>query len=76
MDAPIGVIEIHLQLEIAAPVKVPPGTAAPSPHLLRHCEIISKSGAKIKMLKFRRLPYSYGALLQKLHLIIHSFHSF
>ena len=26
MGAPIGVVEIHLQLEIAAPVKVPPHT--------------------------------------------------
>ena len=28
--APIGVVEIHLQLEIAAPVKVPPEAADPS----------------------------------------------
>ena len=32
MGAPIGVVEIHLQLEIAAPVKVQSGAAAPSPH--------------------------------------------
>ena len=30
MDAPISV-EIHLQLEIATSIKVPPGTDAPSP---------------------------------------------
>ena len=30
MGGPFGVVAIHLQLEIAAPVKVPPGAAAPS----------------------------------------------
>ena len=36
MGAPIDVVEIHLQLEIAAPVKVPPSRTHPPP-LLRHC---------------------------------------
>ena len=31
MGAPISVVEIHLQLEIAAPVKVPPGAPTPLP---------------------------------------------
>ena len=39
MGAPIGIVKIHLHLEIAAPVKVPPGRAARRP-LLRHCVLV------------------------------------
>ena len=31
MGAPIGVVEIHLKVEIATPGKVPPRSVAPSP---------------------------------------------